>query len=198
MDLSGRKNPNFASRRDLSGIRDVTKRKAPPKDPEKSAIYAAKTPEPNYSEFGKKGSIQYVDRDGREYRLAEPSSSLVRSHKRASLSGPWKPFVEPGRLERNANYGTQVFWIRIPIYLRGNVDRPNPMGSTLSLYFIREQILCSGTTDGVFFSGPKKKTGYVMLKNFTVIGPTPDPSYFERLFVTEEGRKDYERKKRRI
>ncbi len=152
-----------------------------PRDPDKAARYAAQTPELNYSEFGKK-KAQYVDLTGREYILAtgKVTKGYVRS---GDIKHPY--FVEPDR-ELQETLGTQVFWIRIPIHLRGTVPFPEPEGENLQLYFARDQILCRGRTDGVFVSGPRKKTGFVVVRDFQTFGQVADPSKYEHLVVKEQ------------
>ncbi|KKL68000.1 hypothetical protein LCGC14_2129370, partial [marine sediment metagenome] len=153
-----------------------------PKDKNLSKQYEAKTPELNYSEFQKEG-IEYVDLEGREYILAKGNfrTNYVRS---GDIQDP--TFLEPDR-ELKQSVGTQIFWIRIPIYLRGTVGFPEPSGKLLSLYFVRDQILCTGETNGVYVSGPKKKTGFIVLKKFQTFGQVADPSSYQYL-VTKEKR----------
>ncbi len=163
-------------------IRD-RRRRRPVQDRERSERYAAQTPEPNYSQFGQLG-VQYVDFSGREYRLA--SGPIVRQYARAGAVRDVE-FLEPDRQARKLHFGTQVFWVRIPIYLRGTVGFPDAQGEHLELYFTRDQVLCKGTTDGVYVSGPRKKTGTIVLRDFTTFGQLADPSRFEQLVV--QGRK---------
>ena len=148
------------------------------KDPEKTALYIAKTPEPNYSEFGKIGA-DYIDLKGREYIHATTEHQIVRNYVRVGeIDSP--DYTEPS-LTVEENVGTQIFWIRIPIYLRGAVDFPEPEDEWVTLYFAKNQILCKGRTDGVYTSGPKKKTGFVILRDFQSYGQVVDPSRYEHL-----------------
>ena len=77
--------------------------------------------------------------------------------------------------------GKQIFWIRIPIKLRGTITFPEPIGIKLELYFIEKQIICSGTLDSIFVIGAKKKTGWVILDNFECLGQVTDPSKYENV-----------------
>lgn len=157
-------------------------------DRERSERYAAQTPEPNYSEFGELG-VEYIDLSGREYRLAR--GPLVRQYVQAGVVRDAE-FTEPDRELRNQHLGTQVFWIRIPIHLRGSVGFPGAQGEHLELYFARDQVLCRGTTDGVYVSGPRKKTATIVLRDFTTFGQLADPSRFEQL-VTQPRRQKHAR-----
>ncbi len=143
------------------------------KNEEKSLAYHARNPGPNYSQFKRP---EYVDMKGREYKLASGSTmgNLIRS---GVISHP--EFGEPD-LRDEQQLGTQMFWIRIPIHLRGTVPRPNPEGENISLFHIKKQVLAGGFTNGVFFEG-KNKTGYVMLDNFTTYGQVADPSPYAHL-----------------
>lgn len=171
----------------LFGGDDIGKRsplyKKNPKDKKRSIEYKTKTPEPNYSEFQKIGT-EYVDVQGREYILAKGGFLKNGFERSGDIQDP--TFLEPDP-ELKQSVGTQIFWIRIPIYLRGTVGFPEPSGKLLSLYFVRDQILCSGETDGVFVSGPKKKTGFIVLKKFQTFGQVADPSSYQHL-VTKENR----------
>lgn len=153
-----------------------------PKDEERSAQYNAKTPEPNYSEFGKIG-VQYVDMKGREYILARGSETVRQYVESGDITVP--DFNEPDR-QFTENVGTQLLWIRIPIHLRGTVEFPDSNREALTLYFVRDQVLCTGQTDGVFVSGPKKKTGFVVLRNFSTHGQVSDPSKYGHLVSKEK------------
>ncbi len=147
-----------------------------PRDPERAAEYAARAPEPNYSQFGRQRA-QYVDQDGREYRLAagEARDALVRA---GDIQRP--DYAEPSVHGRRA-VGRQLFWVRIPIRLRGSVDFPPPRDHALSLYFVRDQVLCRGVTDGVYYTGPRKRSGSVVLRDFVTLGQVADPRPYERV-----------------
>ena len=142
-------------------IRKQTRKQS--KDFEKSAIYEAKTPEPNYSEFGKE-KADYIDRKGREYILAPNSAEIVQNFIR---SGDIKhPEFEEPHPDIIMNWGTLIFWIRIPIHLRQTITFPDVENEWIEFYFLRDQILCRGKTGGLFVSGPKKKTGFIIIHNF--------------------------------
>lgn len=136
-------------------------KKKAPKDMERSAVYHAMTPEPNYSEMTQFFTPELVDRKGREYVLDET----------------W----EAGRGER------QRFWFRIPIRLRGRVNPPDAVGQHLELYRVLDQTLLRGITDGVFITGSEKRTGHLFLTNIVQSAQVADPSGFESwLNVSEE------------
>lgn len=146
-------------------------------DIRKSHRYAAKTPEPNYSEFNKllKRKNVYVDLLGREYILA---SGAMRDKfvGQGIITSPDFREPDPTSIE---SVGSLVFWIRIPIKLRGHTPFPEPSGEKLTLYYPKDQILCRAITDGVFYSGPKKKTGYVVLREFKTFGQVANPEEYE-------------------
>ncbi len=148
-------------------------------DIHKSREYAAKTPEPNYSQFKKllKKKNVYIDSLGREYILA---TGAMRDKYVAQGYITSEDFSEPD-LNSIESVGTLIFWIRIPIKLRNWVPFPDPTGETLTLYYPKDQILCEAITDGVFYSGPKKKTGYVILRNFKTFGQVADPEQYEAI-----------------
>jgi len=152
--------------------------KRPSKDPEKTAIYEAKTPEPNYEEFGEIGA-DFIDFKHREYILATSEHQIVSKYARVG-DIKFPDYTEPS-LTKSEGVGTQIFWIRIPTHLRGTVDFPEPEDEWITMYFHRNQILCKGRTDGVYVSGPKKKTGFVILRNFQSSGQVLDPSKYEYL-----------------
>lgn len=174
--IFGKRNPIF----ETQGSKKPYEQK--PVDIEKSKEYEAKTPEPNYSEFGKMG-VEYIDLKGREYILAK-EGTLVNTYKSKGLIQT-RTFFEPNRNRREI-IGTQIFWVRIPIDLRGTVEFPQPDGEHLNLYFIRDQVICIGKTNGVFVSGPKKKTGFMILNNFTTFGQVADPSKYAHLFSKKQ------------
>ncbi len=163
-----------------------TTSKPPPLNERRAAEYAASTPEPNYAEFGKIGA-QYVDRGKREYILA--TGPLADAHARAGdVSHP--DFVSPDPKGVH-DVGTQIFWVRIPIHLRGSAGFPDRAGEQLEMYFWREQVRCKGHVDGVFVSGPKKRTGYVIMKDFVTLGRPDKPAEYEKiLFAVDKPEMD--------
>ncbi len=124
----------------------------PPQDVERSATYHAKTPEPNYVEFGERGPT-HIDREGREYIVD------------ASSTGD-------GRRVR--------LFFRIPRRLHDNVLPPSPQGEELELYKVHDQTTLTGRTDGVFITSARKKTGHMFLLNPSYGGQVIDPAEFER------------------
>ena len=180
-------NPLIGGEDDLSIFESYQKRKgATPtskrykkrnKDEKKPRKYYARNPQPNYSNFKKP---QYVDMKGREYKLA--SGEIVEQY--TSAGDISHPEFEQPPLRDSFSWGTQIFWIRIPIDSRDNVHFPQPQEGRITLYHIRSQVLCTGITDGVYY-GPKKKTGFVVLRKFTSYGQVPDPSPYSHL-VDEE------------
>ena len=156
-------------------------------DIHKSQRYKAKTPEPNYSEFKqllKKKNV-YIDLLGREYLLAE-GSARDNYTRRGYITNTKYREANPTLIE---DVGTLLFWIRIPIKLKNHIPFPDPTDENLTLYFPRDQVICRGITDGVFYSGPKKKTGYVVIRNFKTFGQVSNPKEYEdilfRRFVTK-------------
>ena len=144
-----------------------------PENMKQSRNYHARNPGPNYSQFKKP---EYVDTKGREYKLASGPvvDRLVRS---GTVTNP--EFSEPD-LRNEQQLGTQVFWIRIPIYLRGTVPFPDPEDEGISLFHVATQVSAGGFTNGVFLEG-KNKTGYVILNRFETYGQVADPSQYSHL-----------------
>lgn len=142
-------------------------------DEEEVKEYRARNPQPNYSNFKRP---QYVDMSGREYKLA--TGDLVEQYiNTGRISHP--EFEQPP-LSGESSWGTQLFWIRIPIYLRGNVEFPQAEGGVVTLYHEQSQVLCTGITDGVYY-GQRRKTGYIVLSKFTSHGQVADPSLYAHL-----------------
>ena len=163
-----------------------TTRRPRPLNERRAAEYAARTPEPNYAQFGRIGA-QYVDERGREYILA--TGPLVDAYVRAGdIQHPYFITPDPRGVHE---MGTQIFWVRIPIRLRGSVEFPDPAGERLEMYFWREQIRCEGRVDGVFVSGPKKGTGYVIVRDFVTLGRPDKPAEYEKvLFALDKPERD--------
>ena len=167
-------------RGDDAGARATAyKKRAREDDADRSAAYAARTPEPAYAQFG---VPQYVDARGREYTLAGGTARqlLVRA---GDITTP--EFVQPDR-ERRQRVGKQLFWMRLPRTPDTSVAWPDADGEQLWLYFWRTQVLCRGVTDGVYLSGGRKKTGHVVLRNFVTLGQVADPSEYEHLLPSAD------------
>lgn len=131
-----------------------------------------KNPAPNYIEFDKP---EYIDTSGIEYKLA--SGAIKESYQsRGEITNP--DFKEPDDFDKRY-IGTQVFWIRMPIKNRGNTEYPNPLGSgqSIRMYHIEKQILCEASVDSVFV-GNKRKTGYVVLRDFRTLSQPNDPKEY--------------------
>ncbi len=149
-------------------------------DVRRSDEYHGSTPEPNYSEFGRIGA-EYVDALGREYILADGPLRDAYVN-----SGDQDPDFRRPDPRGTRTVGTVVFWVRLPVRLRGAVGFPEPTRDRLAMYFFSEQIPCEGFTDGVFFSGPKKKTGWAVVRDFVTFGRLANPSAAERRFLGGE------------
>lgn len=157
------------------------RRRLPERDPDRAAEYQRRHPEPNYSDFGRLG-VEYYDSRGREYVLAKPGTEMRRLYEERGEIRSTK-FAGPERRrfgvrKRRVRVGTQLFWVRLPRRLGASAEAPDPEGERLVLYFAPEQILCTGRTFGVFF-GPRKRTGFMLLREMAVEGPVSDPRDYE-------------------
>lgn len=106
----------------------------------RKVINYAKYPQPSYSKFGK---IDYVDSLGREYHRVsnDDDSDLTPSD------------------------GEVKFWVKIPIRLKNNVGFPDSQGQEkIKLLDVNSYTESSGIIEGSFY-GPRRKTGYVTIKN---------------------------------
>lgn len=104
-----------------------------------SAKQQFETPGPNYRSFGK---AQYVDSQGRHYKIA---SGQLKDKYIEDGTITYMDYENPVPFENNG-YGTQLFWIQIPIATRHNVDIPQSFcqGEKLDLIHINTQIPCTG------------------------------------------------------
>jgi hypothetical protein len=152
------------------------------KNIDKSFEYHAKHPEPNYSKF----KTEFIDIKGREYRRAD-QTFVDRYIKEGSMISRL-PYDIP--LKGDDNWGKQIFWIKIPIRLRGNIGYPDKE-EYLELFDIHNQIIGDGFTDGIFY-GEKKKTGYVIINDFITRGQLRDPSPFLK-FIDKKKKLKYEK-----
>jgi hypothetical protein len=149
------------------------------RDPDRSAEYHRRHPEPNYSQFGRLG-VEYYDKSGREYVLAKPGTpirKLYEEHGEIRSTRFAGPVRRRGRPQR-VRVGTQLFWVRLPKRIGPRAAPPDPDGERLVLYFAPDQIVCTGRTHGVFF-GRRKRTGYMLLSEMAVEGSVADPREFE-------------------
>lgn len=159
--------------------RSVDRKKSNLLDPE----YQRKYPNPNYYNFGKP---QFVDGEGREYRLAQDDNSIKKG---MVDKGIITKSVDLDRINREGtNFGTQMLWMKIPskkrksVFDSGSVLAPDASGEKLILYDYVTQTPFSATTNSVYL-GSKRKTGYVLLDNFVSLGKSADPSRFEKNVV---------------
>src|SRR5688572_28452390 len=139
----------------------------------KNRSYSAKYPYPNY--YNQSGTIEYIDQQGREYSLARHG----HARQMASESGKIvdEHYNEPELWTTDDNrHGLQVFYIRIPIRLRGEVDFPI-VGDTLNMIHTKTQLPCTGKVHSLFHS-PRGKSGYLELENFTSGGTPVEPERY--------------------
>jgi hypothetical protein len=142
----------------------------------KNKSYSAKYPYPNY--YNQSGTIEYIDQQGREYSLA----TYGHARQMASDSGNIgdESYREPELWTTNDNrHGMQVFFIRIPIRLRGTVDFPS-VGDKLNMIHIKKQVPCSGIVQSIFHS-PRGKSGYLELDDFVSGGVPVEPERYNSI-----------------
>ncbi len=123
-----------------------------------SASYHARTPQPNYSEFG---NAKFVDRPhGRQYRIAKVTDRTI------GLLGGANPRTSRSR----------ILWVRLPIRKGGSrIDQPQ-QGERLKLYEVKTQRPATCVVDQTFFA-PRAATGYVRVSSFAIApNPAVDPS----------------------
>jgi hypothetical protein len=140
-----------------------------------SPKYKAKNPQPNYYNFGKKP--EYIDTMKRHYKLA---TGLVKQRlvDEGEITNPY--FSQPD-MYKPRSYGKQAFWIRIPISLRGKVNYPDVNSSEeIELYHVDTMTKCTAVVEACFHGG-RKKTGYVVLKDFSSHGSDRDHNKFEEI-----------------
>jgi hypothetical protein len=147
--------------------------KRPPKNEKKGQEYQAKTPHPNYWEFGKP---QYVDLQGRQYRIAD-KSFIEKSIDSGMLIYP-APDELP--LQKKEFWGTQALFVKIPKNQK-NVTFPEAGVDSLQLIHVDSQVIVKCSVESAFYY-PRSKTGHLIVKHFTSIGQAPDPSLYKDLF----------------
>lgn len=144
-----------------------------------------KNPQPNYSNFGKP---EYIDDLGREYKLATGTvkQSLVETGEDTAQN-----FEKP-ELYSEDYIGTKAFFMRIPIDTRDQVPIPDAGFGTspLQLFDIKTQVVCEGTIDSVFFH-KRRKTGYMVMRDFATLGKSSDPSAWQQVIEGRKRRRDY-------
>ncbi len=127
----------------------------------------------NYSKFVKRGA-EFVDTKGRWYiQLNNELDSKV-------LEGFHTEFK-----------GHTLFYVAVPIHLRGEADLPDAEGETLTLYNIQDQTLFVTSTNGVYFDGhPKqRKTALVCGKGFRFMEKVNNPAEYEHLLIEKKSQK---------
>lgn len=126
---------------------------------EKSAKYHARRDSvPSYSKF----KPQYVDSHGREYQIV----SFLDDKDKEFEVPPMDDFIQIKRV---------LLTLRMPIAQHYSEPLPEPMGEALELFHVESQVLCTGTTDGVYVDGPTARTGKVYVLNFETHGTVSDP-----------------------
>ena len=146
--------------------------KRPPKDIKASKKYEAKTPHPNYWEFGRP---QFVDMQGRYHRIADrkvvdkfvDSGTLIY------------PAPDELSLQKKEFWGTQVLFTKIPRKSKG-VKFPEPGVDSLTLIHVDTQVIVQCFVDKAFYV-PRAKTGHLIVKDFISSGQAPDPSLYKNL-----------------
>ncbi len=128
----------------------------------------AQAPGPNYRTLKR---IDYQDlNSGMQFRLADPDElpgQRLLQREDPSFRGPEEN--GPG------NYARQLFWVRDPIYLRhGITEWPEPGKRLEMIWHTRSQTMCRGTVEEIFIEG-RRKTGYMVLRDFVVVGKPADP-----------------------
>lgn len=143
-----------------------------PKDIEKSEQYKAKTPHPNYSKFG---TPSYVDMKGRLYKIAD-RKFIEKIFENDSLIYP-VPKDLP--LQGKEFWGTQILFVKIPKKAKG-VNFPEPGVDSLQLIHIDTQVIAKCLVEKAYYY-PRAKTGHLVVKHFTSLGQSPDPSLYKGL-----------------
>jgi hypothetical protein len=138
-----------------------------------SPAYKAKYPQPNYHNFSKP---EYRDTKGREYKLA---TGFVKQRlvDQGDITQP--KFTVPDLYEHQF-HGTQVFWVRIPVSRSKKFEIPDVNSNEkVELYHYFNTTKCTGTVESCFF-GPRRKTGYIILRDFTSYGSETDPREYDK------------------
>lgn len=119
--------------------------------------YHARTPQPNYSEFGK---AEFVDAHGRHYKIPPTDEQVLRL-----LAG-----TDP------RTTSTRILWIRLPIRKGGSHMESPRQGDRLRLYQLRSQREATCLVEQNFM-GPRAATGYLRVTSFVVsVNPSVNPS----------------------
>lgn len=142
---------------------------------------ASINPGPSYRLFER---VDYVDSYGREYMIATKSEADNLLGELDGISGQ-SSLVSQQSLYSEETKGTCVMWIRIPIYLKNTVGYPDAqMNESLKLLNTSSYIEASARV-GRCMHEPRRKSGYVVLSNFTTKGQT-DPTDWKHLINREE------------
>jgi len=145
-----------------------------------------KYPNPNYTTFGRP---EYLDSMGREYSLTKGDLRKKYIDDRIITD---ETYEKPSQFI-DEEIGSLVLNIRIPIRTRNTVQNPSAFlgGDSIDLIHIETQIICTCSVDSIFMSG-RRKTGYLIVKNFRTFGKTPMPHlYKDYLSVTNSASKSY-------
>lgn len=146
--------------------------KRPAKDIKASQKYKAKTPHPNYWEFGRP---QFVDLQGRYYRIA--GKKFIEKYIDSSLE--IYPAPDNLSLQHSEYLGTQVLFMKIDKKLK-DVKAPEPDVDSLEMIHVDSQVIVTCSVYAAYVY-PRAKTGHLIVKNFTSFGQASDPSLYKDL-----------------
>lgn len=145
----------------------------PPKDMARSQEYRAKNPQPNYSKFSEP---DFIDQYGREYKVAKGDFVEQQRERGVDIADG---FATPSTTADQA-WDAQLLWFRMPIPLRHTVGLPDAREGAIKLYNVRNQVVAAGVIDEAFVY-PRRRTGYVVLRNVSSSGQVADPSVWTPL-----------------
>ncbi len=154
--------------------RKVDKRFAPPpENMARSQEYRAKNPQPSYSKFKEP---DFIDQYGREYAVAKGDFVEQQRERGVDITDG---FAAPSTTSDQA-WGGQLLWFRMPIALRHTVGLPDAHEGAVKLFNVRNQVVATGVIDEAFVY-PRRRTGYVVLRNVSSSGQAADPSLWTPL-----------------
>lgn len=138
-----------------------------------SSKYKFVNPAPNYNSFGK---AEYVDSNGLHYKIA---SGKLKEKYIEDGTITFIDFNKPVSYE-DTFFGTQLFWIQMPISTRHNVNVPNSFcsGDPIDMIHIETQIPCTGVVASSSVRG-KRRTGWILIDNFTTMGEKASPELYK-------------------
>ncbi len=163
-------------------------------------LYEFKNPQPNYSNFG---LPEWIDQNDIEYKLAE--LNIIEKNGSIKTNELLNNYIERGLIQyqldnekhikdfdiikklKNLNNGKQLFWLRIPIYLKSNSDFPS-LNDSISLYNPFNQFTAKGKIEEIYVSSPRQKTAYCLMNSFTILGQSQNPEFWEINFVDKKER----------